>query len=387
MRSLFVGLFLLAWINSLDAAGQQYAFLVGVGTYDEKELKSLAYSRQDILEFRSILIESLVPPENITLMVDDPSVLSKTQPVGRYLPETEKIKHELGLLISNLEPEDTFIVALAGHGVQFQGDSEHYFCPSNANLRDRNTLLSLRWLYRQLEYDPVTMKGCQARQRLLIVDACRNDPQSRLGRGTDTPKLESVTRPQITPPPKGVVALFSCAEGQQAFEHPPLKHGVFFYHILEAWRGRGDGDSDRELTLDELIAFTKSKTQAYARNELRATQTPRQNGFVDGRWVLRSLTQTEKASPSEGVSPITVAPGDGTIRMKSRVIVRPKDRSIDEVQGYLRRSGEESNETVAVGSKGTVREMSRSTNRVQVTFDDKKLEDTWISLDDLQLVP
>lgn len=290
LRSIIVG-FVVCAVASVTSlfAGERYAFLVAVGTYDEKELKSLPYARQDILEFRELLRDSGYKDENIVLMVDDLFALPKSRQPGRYLPESDKIKAELSTLLPALEADDSLVIALAGHGVQFKGDAEPYFCPANVKLKDKDTLLSLSWLYKQLECDKNTGQGCRARQKLLIVDACRNDPQSRLARSAGSPELESVTRPQMTPLPEGVVALFSCAEGQQALEHDPLKHGVFFYHLLEAWRGKADADHDRELTLDEMVAYTKSKTQTYARVSLGALQTPRQKGFFEGSWNLRSI--------------------------------------------------------------------------------------------------
>lgn len=278
----------LAPLRGVASAGQSYAFLVGVSDYDEKELNRLPFARADILAFRNVLIQSGFPAENIVTMVDDLTALPKSTPAGRFLPEREKIQKELSILLPSLDVDDTVIIALAGHGVQFKGDNEPYFCPANAQLADRNTLISLSSLYDQLKYDAQTMQGCKARQRLLIVDACRNDPRTHIARSAGSPELESVSRPQMASLPEGVVALFSCAEGQQALEHPPLKHGIFFYHVLEAWQGRAD-DGDRQLTLDEMIAFTKSKTQNYARTNLGAAQTPRQKGYFDGTWVLRSL--------------------------------------------------------------------------------------------------
>jgi sulfatase modifying factor 1 len=100
----------------------------------------------------------------------------------------------------------------------------------------------------------------------------------------------------VTPPPDGIVALFSCAEGQQAYEHPDLRHGVFFHHLLEGWNGSAD-DGNTELTLDELVAYAKSHTREFVLRELAAAQTPRQQGSYSGEWILRltnprSLTNT-----------------------------------------------------------------------------------------------
>jgi uncharacterized caspase-like protein len=115
--------------------------------------------------------------------------------------------------------------------VQFAGDATPYFCPADARLADKATLLALSGVYRELE-------RCPARVKLLLVDACRNDPLADHSRARATVRLESSTRPAVAEPPAGVVALFSCSQGERAFEHDELKHGVFFHYVIEALRGQ-----------------------------------------------------------------------------------------------------------------------------------------------------
>ena len=302
MKSIIYSLLLCLTFNSATvAAGQKYAFLVGISGYDEKQLKQLPYARADIVEFREVLLQSGFKSENVVMLVDDLAALPKGGLAGRYLPEHKKIREELRILLPALEPEDELVIGLAGHGVQFKDDNDLYFCPLDADLSDKATLISLNWLYKQLEFNTATKEGCRARAKLLIVDACRKDPESRIRRNSNGPELASLTKPQLAEPPAGVVALFSCAEGQEALEHDPLKHGVFFYHVLEGLKGKADGDMDQQVTLDEMIAFTKARTTSYVRKELRAPQTPRQKGYFDGTWILRSLEDQTQITNSIGM--------------------------------------------------------------------------------------
>jgi formylglycine-generating enzyme required for sulfatase activity len=259
-------------------AAERYAFLVAVGDYDIKQLRPLKYARNDILEFHKLLLDAGYKSDHIVLMHDEVKTVSDR----RYLPEADRIRGELKLLLDGLETDDSLIVAFAGHGVQFKGEDKTYFCPLDAQLDDpkRQRLIAVNELYDSL-------KRCRATRKLLLVDACREDPQSALSRSNEKVTLESVTVPQLAKPPQGVVTLFSCAEGQKAYEHPELQHGIFFHHVLETWRGAyTDGN---EMTLDELIAAAKSQTAKFARLKLAASQTPRQVGFVDGAWVLRKF--------------------------------------------------------------------------------------------------
>jgi formylglycine-generating enzyme required for sulfatase activity len=279
-----------------SARATDYAFLVAVQDYDVKQLKPLNYTRNDILAFQKALIASGYDKDNVVLMHDDLKTLGKL----RYIPESDKIRDELKLILGTLEASDSIIVAFAGHGVQFKGEGENYFCPADTDLNDekRQSLISLSEIYQTLE-------KTKARKRLLLVDACRNDPQSQLGRSSSKARLESVTRPQITPPPKGVVALFSCSAGQQAYEWPDLKHGVFFYHVLQAWQ-----QPRNDLSLDQLIFKAKSETKRFARLKLGTLQSPEQKGFFPGEWVLRTKVDPKQFTNSIGMQLVKIPAGE-----------------------------------------------------------------------------
>lgn len=257
-------------------AGENYAFLVAVQDYDLKDFKPLQYTRNDILEFAKLLGTAGFKPENIVVLTD-----KSDKP--RYLAEAEKIRKELDLLLDGLDDGDTLIVAFSGHGIQFEGEEKNYYCPLDTDLEDpkRGKLIALSEIYDKL-------KQCTAEKKLLLVDACRNDPLSNIKKSRDTVKLKSVTRPQSEPVPKGVVALFSCAAGQQSYEWPELKHGVFFHHVLEGWKGAAD-DGDRQITLDEVVTYSRQKTQAFARLTLKAAQTPQLKSDFSGTWVLSNV--------------------------------------------------------------------------------------------------
>lgn len=88
-------------------------------------------------------------------------------------------------LIDKPGDNDAVIITLHGHGVQFDVFDEKdnqtpqfYFCPADAtvdgiktanDITDRHNLLPLEELYADLA-------NCTAATKLLVVDACRNDP-------------------------------------------------------------------------------------------------------------------------------------------------------------------------------------------------------------------
>jgi formylglycine-generating enzyme required for sulfatase activity len=144
------------------------------------------------------------------------------------------------------------LVALAGHGVQLKVEidgkqrEEAFFCPTDAKPRDTRdvkllgkTMIGLSELFKDLEDSGAGVK-------LLLVDACRNDP--RLGRSVD---VDSLPRP-----PRGTVALFSCKSGERAFETDRLGtgHGVFFHYVIEGLKGEAKNDKD-EVTWARLSEY------------------------------------------------------------------------------------------------------------------------------------
>jgi sulfatase modifying factor 1 len=289
---------------------RKFAFLVGISQYDEKQLKPLPFARADILEFRDLLLESGYAENNIVMLVDDVRALPLSDNTGRYLPEHRKIRTELEILIRQLEEDDQLVIAMCGHGIQFAGDSIPYFCPLDANLADRSTLISMNWVYEQLQpWDETTRSGCKARARLLLMDACRKDPEAQVLREQSDVDLTKL-KIQLAKPPAGLVALFSCDEGQSALEHDPLKHGVFFYHLLEGLRGRADGDQNQQVTLDEIVAYCKTSTADYARKNLQAAQNPRQQGFFDGTWILKELQRQPSFAESLGMQFVEIPAGE-----------------------------------------------------------------------------
>jgi uncharacterized caspase-like protein len=261
-------------------SGTSYALLVACDKYDEKQLKSLKFTRNDIIGLHNILIESGYKADNIIAMYDRWSDSKGGRlDLDPLLPQCANIRRKLKQLVEKVGEKDELIVALSGHGVQFRGETKHYYCPCDADLDDRSTLIDLSEVYRMLA-------TCPCKRKLLLVDACRNDPRSNLSRSSrPAMELESVTRPQEDKIPEGLVALFSCSEGQESMEDPELQHGIFFYQLMKGWH-QGAVNVSGQLQLSELVRYATRETTQYAQKRFQAKQIPEQkNEFADS-WVL-----------------------------------------------------------------------------------------------------
>ena len=106
--------------------------------------------------------------------------------------------------------------------------------------------------------------------KLMLVDACRDDP--RASRGVDVTAARR---------PKGVASLFSCSAGERAYELDAYKHGVFFHHVLEVLKGRHPRtlEDNGDLTWDALQARVRTLVAADVAKAVGggARQTPAMN--------------------------------------------------------------------------------------------------------------
>ena len=144
------------------AKGESYAFLVACSGYSGGEFRSLKGTIEEMKDFRDTLIASGYEADNIIFLHD-------RQTDRRLFSEKRKIEKQLELLLARLTKEDSLLVALDGHGLQFKGEKGSYFLPVDAELEDKKTMLPLAGLFEKVS-------GCKAGAKLLLVNACRNDP-------------------------------------------------------------------------------------------------------------------------------------------------------------------------------------------------------------------
>jgi hypothetical protein len=281
--TVFLGVVLLS-PGTRAYAAEFYAFLVGVKQYDKTQFNPLQFCENDVTELAAQLQKVGFKKDNIVLM---------TQTVGAtstdFLPVKANISKQFGLILKELQPDDTLLVVFSGHGIQFKGEDIQYFCPQDAKVADKKTLISVNQMYTAMS----TM--CKARNKLLVVDACRNDPVTGLAKSAKGIELDPIGVKR-TEPPKGLAAIYSCRENEMSWEHPDLKHGVFLHHVIQAFQGVGDLDKDGDLTLSELELYAVKNTQRFVRKEFKTSQTPERLGQVEGLMTLGKINSSGQSS-------------------------------------------------------------------------------------------
>ena len=160
---------------------------------------------------------------------------------------------------------DMVLVAFSGHGVQRNGES--YLCPQDAQTGDARSLVRLNDVFDQLE-------RCHATNKVLLVDACRNEPQPDNQRGAERPdEIGKFAVAQAEQPPRHrhadqLLARRTVARGQR----PQARR----LHELRAEGSRGEADTnnDGKIYLDELWRYVSENTTTYVAHKFNAAQTP-----------------------------------------------------------------------------------------------------------------
>jgi hypothetical protein len=177
-------------------------------------------------------------------------------------PVKSVIESTIAEFCNTSRAQDRIVLLFAGHAAVL--DKEAYLVPQLGDLKDAKTLIPLSWVYDQL-------KGCKARQKVLILDVCRFDP----ARGMERPgseKMDKLLDAKLLAPPEGVQVWSSCVAGQNAYE---FESGSLFLQALCTAMQEplpGFQEPDNPLPLDVLVPrVNKLLTATLAGQKLEQT--------------------------------------------------------------------------------------------------------------------
>lgn len=158
--ALLLGLsILVAAVGPWAEAGEKYALVVGVEAYIPTELPSLRFAEDDAEAIGAAL--DALGFSTITMTTTSPNPRHRSTTAERILEQVTK-------RLDDRDESDTVVLAFSGHGLQFKGEGEFYFCPGEAELRNRKSLVPMGRVMAELG-------RCRAGRKLLLVDACRDE--------------------------------------------------------------------------------------------------------------------------------------------------------------------------------------------------------------------
>jgi uncharacterized protein YjbI with pentapeptide repeats len=267
-----------------DPPRNKWALLVGIKSY--RQGKPLKYSVDDMTGLKGALATYLgFVEDNITLLTDAEA-------------KQEAIKQSFEHLLGRAGAGDLVLFAFSGHGSSYgdEDDRKSYLLPYDfLGDNGEERLISLQ----DDIYKPLG-KRKDISYKMVIIDACRNDPakgpapyvpggilkardndilgqleraNAQQGRGTSTHAFE------LEYPPKGVFALASCTDDQFSWEDNTLGHGVFMNFVIEGITGKAVRDDNTGvLDGDYLSRYAHDQTIEHLRDQVqrdpRTQQTP-----------------------------------------------------------------------------------------------------------------
>lgn len=269
----------------------KWAVVVGVNEYQRTGVSDLKFAVSDANMFAQALVEDVgVPKDQIFLYTTDAKEPGE-------MPRLTNLVFRLEWLQQRVKPEDTVFFYFAGHGVESEGET--FLLMDNADNRSKATL-TMSTLNASLLFD--LLDQCHAKDTLVVLDACRNDPAA--GRGDqDNPMTDTMSRGLVFKPTaaaakeRHLATLFACGVGERSYEWPEKGHGYFTYFLVEGLKAQG------KVTLGSLSNFVRDKVKV-ASAEAGDNQQPtlRYEGPGPEGWVLAQ----GGGGPSVGSSAETV---------------------------------------------------------------------------------
>ena len=235
---------------------------MGIDTYQDESITPLRCCVADIRAFYEALIHPEIggfPPKNVYLMTDGEMEGDR--------PTNANVLFRLENIVDRVQPEDTFVFYFSGHGMIRKRNP--FLFSVNADGRSLTTLAST---VIRLEEVRRICDAIPANQKLLILDACRNDPD--VGKG-DTDNLLTEAFARNIQMPSVTAMLYACSVGERAYKWNEIRHGVFSYYLLEGLRGEAT-TSDGDVTVATLTNYTQQQVVNWTREHLSGgkTQTP-----------------------------------------------------------------------------------------------------------------
>ncbi|NUP98282.1 MAG: SUMF1/EgtB/PvdO family nonheme iron enzyme [Armatimonadetes bacterium] len=253
------------FLAATPGPAEVHAVLIGIDRYDSEDITPLRFTVSDVTAFRDLLVDPAVggaKPENVVLLTP--------QSEGNLRPTRTGVMVQIKKAALRTAPTDTFIFYFAGHGME-TAEGQYLLGVDADPLLLADTAVPLARL-------PGILGDVKAGQVLVIIDACRNDPNA--GRSqVDNQMGEAFARglrPKVLSPndalPKKVATWLACAVGERAWEITDQKHGVFSSFLLEGLRG--GAAKDGEVRLGTLAEYVSAKVADWARRNGK-TQTPK----------------------------------------------------------------------------------------------------------------
>jgi len=180
----------------------------------------------------------------------------------------DSMLESINSIAQDIEKDGTILFYYAGHGMQLDG--KNYLIPVDARMANRDRVAREAVLVKEV-LDKLNESPAAA--RIVIIDACRNDPFPKTYRsGT-----RGLTREPL-PVSKGLMIMYAASEGEVA-DDGTGENGTFTAALLNSL-------SQANLKLPELMDDVATQVQKKTQNK--------QNPYSEGRGLSKLVLNTQR---------------------------------------------------------------------------------------------
>ena len=265
---------------------KKYAVIVGVNNYIDNTISNLEYAVNDakcmaeFFEWQGYEVELLVGSE-----ANNDEIKARLESFTSESSKAEPIRGSL-------------VFAFSGHG--FQHNKKNYLATPGTKRDDLDDTA--------LAIDTVTaiLEQTKFRQRVLFIDACRNDASKSVYDKEQTFSEDKAS--------EGLAILYSTKANSLSWEDEGL--GVFTRYLLEGLQGKAASD-DGLVTFDRLSRYVVDPVKRHVREKFGKEQIPYIGGERTGEFVLAKVNPLRVVPDSfkQNYEPDMVNIGSGSFSM------------------------------------------------------------------------
>ncbi|OAI46320.1 hypothetical protein AYO44_11505 [Planctomycetaceae bacterium SCGC AG-212-F19] len=212
--------------------------------------------------------------EELARLSDDEVKRLLERTVTAPAPPTKAIiERNISRFLDSSGLQDRLILMFVGHAVEI--DNQAYLVPLEGERDNKESLIPLKWVYERLG-------ACKARQKVLLIDVCRHDPDAEEARGHPMPMGQQLDT-LLANPPTGVQVLTACTAGQFSYELDNKRkagvQGGIVLNLLPQLQLKDVQQRPQDpLPMAALAKALVPRTRYLAQAFLDKEQTPRLNG-------------------------------------------------------------------------------------------------------------
>lgn len=264
---------------------KKYAVLIAVENYQDSAISQVTFARRDAEEFSKALELNGFEKANQLILIDNQA----TKAV---------VESRVRKVIRQLQNGDILFFYYAGHG----------FSKGSRNFITSFDTLDADWDGTSVPLAPLfgEMQASQSNRIALFLDCCESGIKATPGIRGIYDNLKEHELEAFLNDAKHCLCFAACRSDESSYPSGSLKHGIWTYHVIEAFKGEAMLALERGiLTANSLQNYLKAEVPRTIRKTFSGTcnQTPWMYGAMNGDFMLadlRSILEERRNKASKG---------------------------------------------------------------------------------------